>query len=108
MSGRSGEKGHPDSFRKPMTSKDRGIRIEAHKMHVVAMLQSVAIRNKWCNNLLLKVRSAPILSVSTDDFRLDSSRCFLIRYNLPSISRLPASLTGLNALDCFSMRYSLW
>ena len=38
-----------------MTSKDRAIRIEAHKMHVCAMLASLRIRNRWSSDELLKV-----------------------------------------------------
>lgn len=38
-----------------MTSKDRAIRLEAHKLHAIALLASTGIRNRWCSNLLLKV-----------------------------------------------------
>ena len=41
--------------RKPMTSKDRAIRLEIHKMHVVALLAATRIRNRWLCNLLLRV-----------------------------------------------------
>lgn len=39
-----------------MTSKDRAIRLEAHKLHVIALLASARIRNRWAGNSLLKVR----------------------------------------------------
>lgn len=39
-----------------MTSKDRAIRLEAHKLHVIALLASARIRNRWASNSLLKVR----------------------------------------------------
>lgn len=38
-----------------MTSKDRLVRIDAHKLHVVALLANARIRNQWANNRLLKV-----------------------------------------------------
>lgn len=38
-----------------MTSKDRAIRIEAHKIHVIGLLANARIRNRWCSNSLLKV-----------------------------------------------------
>ena len=38
-----------------MTSKDRAVRIEAHKLHILALLANVRIRNRWCSNELLKV-----------------------------------------------------
>ncbi|KAK8858825.1 hypothetical protein IAR55_003055 [Kwoniella newhampshirensis] len=47
--------------KKPMTSKDRALRLEAHKMHVIALLASAAIRNRWCNNSLLKARLLSLL-----------------------------------------------
>jgi len=42
--------------RKPMTSKDRAIRLEGHKLHVVSLLASARIRNRWASDSLLKVR----------------------------------------------------
>jgi hypothetical protein len=44
-----------DLRRKPMTSKDRAIRLEAHKLHVVSLLASSRIRNRWASNALLRV-----------------------------------------------------
>lgn len=41
--------------KKPLTARDRALRLEVHKVHVVALLASASIRNKWCNNSLLKV-----------------------------------------------------
>lgn len=38
-----------------MTSKDRALRIEIHKLHVLALLASAKIRNRWATNTLLKV-----------------------------------------------------
>lgn len=38
-----------------MTSKDRAIRLEAHKLHVISLLASARIRNRWASNSLLKV-----------------------------------------------------
>ncbi|WWC88411.1 uncharacterized protein L201_003322 [Kwoniella dendrophila CBS 6074] len=47
--------------KKPMTSKDRAIRLEIHKMHVIALLASTRIRNRWCCNTLLKARLLSLL-----------------------------------------------
>ncbi|WVW84955.1 hypothetical protein I302_106991 [Kwoniella bestiolae CBS 10118] len=47
--------------KKPMTSKDRAIRLEIHKMHVISLLASAQIRNRWCNNTLLKARLLSLL-----------------------------------------------
>ncbi|CAD6566755.1 MAG: hypothetical protein TREMPRED_002955 [Tremellales sp. Tagirdzhanova-0007] len=47
--------------KKPMTSKDRAIRLEAHKLHVVALLASVRVRNRWCTHVLLKARLLSLL-----------------------------------------------
>lgn len=44
-----------------MTSKDRAIRLEAHKVHVIALLASIRIRNKWCSNTLLRARLLSLL-----------------------------------------------
>lgn len=38
-----------------MTSKDRILRIEVHKLHVIGLLANAKIRNRWANNMLLKV-----------------------------------------------------
>ncbi|KAJ9122302.1 hypothetical protein QFC22_001723 [Naganishia vaughanmartiniae] len=42
--------------KKPVTARDRAIRLEVHKMHVVALLANAALRNKWCSDDLLKAR----------------------------------------------------
>ncbi|KLT44519.1 Rad4-domain-containing protein, partial [Cutaneotrichosporon oleaginosum] len=42
--------------KKPMTAKDRAIRLEIHKMHVIALLASTRIRNKWASDELLQCR----------------------------------------------------
>lgn len=41
--------------KKPLTARDRALRLEVHKVHVVALLAGASVRNKWCNNSLLKV-----------------------------------------------------
>lgn len=41
--------------KKPLTARDRALRLEVHKVHVIALLASASVRNKWCNNSLLKV-----------------------------------------------------
>lgn len=48
--------------RKPMTSKDRAVRLEGHKMHVVSLLASARLRNRWASDSLLKVRQRPEIS----------------------------------------------
>nr|XP_018262096.1 uncharacterized protein I303_05111 [Kwoniella dejecticola CBS 10117]OBR84254.1 hypothetical protein I303_05111 [Kwoniella dejecticola CBS 10117] len=47
--------------KKPMTSKDRAMRLEIHKMHAISLLASTAIRNRWCCNTLLKARLLSLL-----------------------------------------------
>ncbi|KAK4687165.1 xeroderma pigmentosum group C-complementing protein, partial [Tremellales sp. Uapishka_1] len=47
--------------KKPMTSKDRALRLEAHKMHAIALLASARIRNRWCCHPLLKARLLSLL-----------------------------------------------
>ncbi|KAL0255850.1 hypothetical protein I308_100659 [Cryptococcus tetragattii IND107] len=47
--------------KKPLTARDRALRLEVHKVHVVALLASASIRNKWCNNSLLKARLLSLL-----------------------------------------------
>ncbi|EIW67502.1 hypothetical protein TREMEDRAFT_33288, partial [Tremella mesenterica DSM 1558] len=47
--------------KKPITSKDRAIRMEIHKLHVVCLLASARIRNRWCSNSLLKARLLSLL-----------------------------------------------
>ncbi|WVR06564.1 hypothetical protein IAU60_003595 [Kwoniella sp. DSM 27419] len=47
--------------KKPMTSKDRAIRLEIHKMHVIALLASASVRNRWCCNALLQARLLSLL-----------------------------------------------
>ncbi|WVQ96321.1 hypothetical protein IAU59_003425 [Kwoniella sp. CBS 9459] len=47
--------------KKPMTSKDRAIRLEIHKMHVISLLASARIRNRWLCNGLLKARLLSLL-----------------------------------------------
>lgn len=42
--------------RKPLTARDRAIRLEAHKLHVVALLSNASVRNKWLTDDLLKSR----------------------------------------------------
>ncbi|OXG22454.1 xeroderma pigmentosum group C-complementing protein [Cryptococcus neoformans Tu259-1] len=47
--------------KKPLTARDRALRLEVHKVHVVALLASASVRNKWCNNSLLKARLLSLL-----------------------------------------------
>ncbi len=37
-------------LRKPVTSADRKLRLEIHKMHLLCLLFHVHIRNYWCND----------------------------------------------------------
>lgn len=41
--------------RKPMTAKDRAVRLEIHKMHVIALLASARVRNTWASDEVLQV-----------------------------------------------------
>ncbi|WVN89892.1 uncharacterized protein L203_105122 [Cryptococcus depauperatus CBS 7841] len=47
--------------KKPITARDRALRLEVHKVHVIALLASASIRNRWCNNSLLKARLLSLL-----------------------------------------------
>ncbi|GMK53781.1 hypothetical protein CspeluHIS016_0103670 [Cutaneotrichosporon spelunceum] len=42
--------------KKPITAKDRAVRLEIHKMHVIALLASARIRNNWVSDELLQCR----------------------------------------------------
>lgn len=46
---------HRSSSRKPLTARDRALRLEAHKLHIMCLLANASIRNKWCCDDLLKV-----------------------------------------------------
>ncbi|ODN81917.1 hypothetical protein L202_02261 [Cryptococcus amylolentus CBS 6039] len=47
--------------KKPMTARDRALRLEVHKVHVIALLASSSQRNRWCNDTLLKARLLSLL-----------------------------------------------
>ncbi|WVQ84392.1 hypothetical protein IAT38_006544 [Cryptococcus sp. DSM 104549] len=47
--------------KKPLTAKDRALRLEVHKVHVVGLLASASIRNRWCNDPLLQARLLSLL-----------------------------------------------
>ncbi|WVQ73331.1 hypothetical protein IAR50_002899 [Cryptococcus sp. DSM 104548] len=47
--------------KKPMTARDRALRLEVHKVHVIALLASSSRRNRWCNDTLLKARLLSLL-----------------------------------------------
>lgn len=38
-----------------MTSKDRALRLDVHKLHLVALIANARLRNTWANDTLLKV-----------------------------------------------------
>jgi len=59
-----------------MTSKDRAIRLEGHKLHVVSLLASARIRNRWASDSLLKVRRI----LGQTDIRLDSYPSYPTHY----------------------------
>ncbi len=44
-----------ENRRKPLTSRDRALRLDAHKAHALALLCNARIRNAWCSEPLLKV-----------------------------------------------------
>lgn len=78
--------------RKPMTSKDRAIRLEAHKLHVIALLASARIRNRWCTHGLLRVsvRLPNISLLSAISYRPASSPSYLTLSKRLSPSLRPA------------------
>ena len=41
--------------RRPITSADRRLRLEIHKMHILALLAHVHLRNHWCNDVEVQV-----------------------------------------------------
>ena len=45
----------PANRRKPLTAAERRLRLEVHKMHVLALLSHVHLRNHWCNDLEVQV-----------------------------------------------------
>jgi hypothetical protein len=60
-------------YRKPLTARDRAIRLEVHKMHVVSLLANAGVRNKWCSDDLLKVCPPNIIGSFPADFSVGSS-----------------------------------
>ncbi|BEI91040.1 uncharacterized protein CcaverHIS019_0311100 [Cutaneotrichosporon cavernicola] len=42
--------------KKPITARDRAVRLEIHKLHVIALLASARIRNNWVSDELLQCR----------------------------------------------------
>lgn len=40
----------PSQRRKPVTSEERKLRLEIHKMHLLSLLAHVHLRNHWCND----------------------------------------------------------
>lgn len=67
-----------------MTSKDRAIRLEAHKLHVISLLASSRIRNRWASNALLRV------SLN----RVNLNRCHCSRLQARLLSLLPHPLVS--------------
>jgi hypothetical protein len=45
------------SARKPLTARDRALRLEAYKLHILCLLANASYRNRWCCDDLLKVNS---------------------------------------------------
>ena len=41
--------------KRPLTSADRRLRLEIHKMHILALLAHVHLRNHWCNDIEVQV-----------------------------------------------------
>ena len=41
--------------RRPVTSADRRLRLEIHRMHILALLAHVHLRNHWCNDIEVQV-----------------------------------------------------
>ena len=41
--------------RRPITSVDRSLRLEIHKMHVLTLLAHIHLRNHWCNDVEIQV-----------------------------------------------------
>lgn len=44
--------------RKPVTAAEKKLRLDAHKVHLLCLLAHVSLRNRWCNDDLLQVRSS--------------------------------------------------
>lgn len=42
--------------RKPLTARDRALRLEAHKLHILTLLSNATVRNRWLTDDLLKSR----------------------------------------------------
>ena len=41
--------------RRPITSADRKLRLQIHKMHILSLLAHVHLRNHWCNDIEVQV-----------------------------------------------------
>lgn len=46
--------------RKPLTGAERKARLDVHKAHVLCLLGHVQLRNMWCNDEILQVRSGSL------------------------------------------------
>lgn len=55
-----------ENRRKPLTSRDRALRLEAHKAHALTQICSARIRNAWCSEPLLKVCISVIKQTPAD------------------------------------------
>lgn len=44
--------------RKPVTAAEKKLRLDAHKAHLLCLLAHVSLRNRWCNDDVLQVRSS--------------------------------------------------
>jgi hypothetical protein len=51
---------------KPPTLAERKLRLDVHKIHVMCLLYHVFVRNHWCNDSKLQVRSVYCSVRSTD------------------------------------------
>ena len=90
-----------------MTSKDRALRLDAHKIHLVALIANAKLRNAWANDMLLKV-SVPSARSQRQAYMASvvCSPCSRIRSSLHLAFPHPASPTGRNGLGCFTKRSS--
>ena len=44
------------THRRPMSTTERKIRLDIHKMHILSLLAHIHIRNQWCNDPEIHVR----------------------------------------------------
>ncbi|KAI5778403.1 hypothetical protein EDC01DRAFT_712675, partial [Geopyxis carbonaria] len=53
--------------RRKITAVERRIRLETHKMHMICLMQHVALRNRWCNDSEVQRNLRPLMPKESYD-----------------------------------------